>query len=71
MAHSDKASLVQFNPVAADVVATAAFDWLIKIWNLDTAQVNIRPVDQNMKPRHGTGDYSTGGLKYEAWTLHR
>ena len=38
-AHSDKVSLVRFNPVARDVIATAAFDWLVKIWNLKTEQV--------------------------------
>jgi len=37
-AHSDKASLVRFNPVAKDIIATAAFDWLLKIWNLCTDQ---------------------------------
>lgn len=37
-AHGDKASIVKFSPTAADVVATAAFDWTVKIWNLDTAE---------------------------------
>jgi len=40
-AHSDKASLVRFNPIAADILATAAFDWLVKIWNLSTQQEMI------------------------------
>jgi hypothetical protein len=30
---------VKFRPTAVDVVATAAFDWTVKIWNLDTAEV--------------------------------
>jgi len=40
-AHSDKASLVRFNPVADSVIATAAFDWLVKIWSLNLGQEMI------------------------------
>ncbi len=40
-AHGDKVSIVKFSPTAVDVVATAAFDWTVKIWNLDTAEVSL------------------------------
>ena len=40
-AHGDKVSIVKFSPTALDVVATAAFDWSVKIWNLDTAEVPV------------------------------
>jgi len=42
-AHGDKVSIVKFSPTAVDVVATAAFDWTVKIWNLDTAEVSLSP----------------------------
>ena len=42
-AHSDKVSIVKFSPTAKDVVATAAFDWTVKIWNLETAEVSPPP----------------------------
>jgi hypothetical protein len=38
---SIKVSIVKFSPMAMDVVATAAFDWTVKIWNLDTAEVSL------------------------------
>jgi WD40 repeat protein len=40
-AHGDKVSIVKFSPTAVDVVATAAFDWTVKIWSLDTAEVSL------------------------------
>ena len=33
-AHAEKVNMIRFSPVAADIVATSGFDWLIKIWNL-------------------------------------
>ena len=27
-------NIIKFNPIAADIVATSGFDFLIKIWNL-------------------------------------
>ncbi len=42
-AHGDKVSIVKFSPTAVDVVATAAFDWTVKIWNLDSAEVSLSP----------------------------
>ena len=33
-AHTEKVNMIRFCPVAADIVATSGFDWLIKIWNL-------------------------------------
>ncbi len=38
-AHGDKVSIIKFSPTARDIVATAAFDWTVKIWNLETAEV--------------------------------
>ena len=29
-------NIIKFNPIASDIVATAGFDFLIKIWNLTT-----------------------------------
>ena len=26
--------MIKFNPVASDIIATSAFDWMIKVWNL-------------------------------------
>jgi hypothetical protein len=40
---SIKVSIVKFSPTGVDVVATAAFDWTIKIWNLDNAEVIMSP----------------------------
>jgi len=33
-AHSEKVNIIKFNPVAKDIVATAGFDWQVKIWHL-------------------------------------
>ena len=27
-------NIIKFNPIASDIIATAGFDFLIKIWNL-------------------------------------
>jgi len=35
LAHGDKVSIVKFNPVAKDIVATASYDGTIKIWSLE------------------------------------
>ena len=32
--NSEKVNIIKYNPVAADILATAGFDWLIRIWNL-------------------------------------
>ena len=29
-------NIIKFNPIASDIIATAGFDFLIKIWNLTT-----------------------------------
>ena len=50
-AHSDKASLVRFNPVADSVIATAAFDWLVKIWSLNLGQVGVNNYRISQKVR--------------------
>jgi len=34
VAHGDKVSIIKFNPIADGIVATAAYDYSIKIWNL-------------------------------------
>lgn len=34
VAHGDKVSIIKFNPIAEGIVATAAYDYSIKIWNL-------------------------------------
>ena len=32
--HADKTSIVKFHPTAADILATAGYDGLVKVWNL-------------------------------------
>jgi len=34
VAHGDKVSIIKFNPIAQGIIATAAYDFSIKIWNL-------------------------------------
>jgi len=34
VAHGDKVSIIKFNPIAEGIVATAAYDYSIKIWDL-------------------------------------
>jgi len=44
VAHGDKTSIIKFNPIAEGVVATAAYDYSIKIWNLsdgDKEQITL------------------------------
>ena len=62
-AHAEKVNMIRFSPVAADIVATSGFDWLIKIWNLsenckEVAVLEVRDkhvniqMDYNLKIKH-------------------
>ena len=52
-AHGEKVNILKFNPVASDIVATAAFDWLIKIWNLseNSKEIAVLEVNRNISFR--------------------
>ena len=53
-AHAEKVNMIRFSPVAADIVATSGFDWLIKIWNLseNCKEVAVLEVRENKGSYH-------------------
>ena len=56
-AHAEKVNMIRFSPVAADIVATSGFDWLIKIWNLsenckEVAVLEVRESKGSQKEDH-------------------
>lgn len=39
--HSRKVGQLEFNPVAADILASSSFDYSVKIWNLQTSKCTV------------------------------